>query len=325
MRLEGQAKAGYYPTPGEVAGLIGSCLVAGQGAHLLDPCCGTGEALARVRLGMQGYARYTTRMHGVELEAGRASAAHERLDSVLHGDSLKADVRGGVSLLYLNPPYDQADGRRLELSFLWHWQRALVPGGVLVYVVPERYLGEYEATLTAQFEAIAVYRFPGEFYTPFKQVVVFGVRRRQTAPPGRLPDLAGDLSLGCYPYGVPPGEGAPQLYLSGQDPEVLAAEARKYGCWRRAWDLLAPPDPGAFRPLLPLRKGHVALMMASGLLNSCVIEGEGRRLLVRGRVRKDVVEYDERDDKGVKHVARDVIKTEVTALDLDTGELIEIA
>ena len=107
--------------------------------------------------------------------------------------------------------------------------------------------------------------------------------------------------------------------------EVLAAEAQKYGCWRRAWDLLAPPDPGAFRPLLPLRKGHVALMMASGLLNSCVIEGEGRRLLVRGQVRKDVVEYSERDDKGVKHIERDVIKTEVTALDLDTGELIEVA
>ncbi len=69
----------------------------------------------------------------------------------------------------------------------------------------------------------------------------------------------------------------------------------------------------------------MALIIASGLLNNTVVEAQGRRLLVRGRVSKDVVTYDEEDDKGVKHIERDVIKTEVTVLDLGTGELIEVA
>jgi len=323
MRLEGQSKAGFYPTPIEVARLIGSCLLAGGDAHLLDPCCGPGKALRAVCFYMQGYARNVT--HGVELEEERAQEAAEKLDNVLVGDSLKARASGRFSLLYLNPPYDQADGGRLELTFLHHWQRSLMPGGVLVYVVPEKYLPAYAGTLTAQFERLSIYRFPDEHYDPFKQVVVFGVKREAASYPAPLPEVTGDLSQGCVSYRVPEGKDIPQLYLTGQDPEVLVAEARARGCWGRAWDLLNPPDPHAFRPLMPLRKGHLALMMASGLLNNCVIEGGGRRLLVRGRVRKEVVETEERDEKGVKTIARDVLKTEVTTLDLDTGELIEVA
>ena len=324
MRLEGQSKAGYYPTPLEVAQLIGSCLtLGGKAAHLLDPCCGPGTALETVNVGMKGHYRGIT--HGVELESERAAEAAQQLDNVLVGDSLKARVRGRFSLLYLNPPYDQADGKRLELTFLWHWQKALLPGGVLVYVVPERYLGEYEATLTAQFENLAVYRFPDDHYDTFKQVVVLGVKRSHTALPGRLPDVSGDLSHGCATYTVPAATSAPQLHLDDQDPELLVTEARTKGCWRRAWDLLSPPDPRTFRPLLPPRKGHVALMIASGLLNNIAIEVEGRKLLVRGRVRKDVYTYEEEDEKGTKVIERDVIKTEVTVLNLATAELIEVA
>ena len=323
MRLEGQSKAGYYPTPLEVAQLIGSCLTLGGTAHLLDPCCGPGTALETVNVRMKGHYRGIT--HGVELESERAAEAAYQLDNVLVGDSLKARVRGRFSLLYLNPPYDQADGKRLELTFLWHWQKALLPSGVLVYVVPEKYLGEYEATLTAQFEDLTVYRFPDDHYGAFKQVVVFGLKRSHTALPGRLPDVSGDLSQRCATYTVPESLTTPQLYLAGQDPEVLVAEARTKGCWRRAWDLLNPPDPQAFRPLLPPRKGHVALMIASGLLNNIAIEVDGRKLLIRGRVRKDVYTYEEEDEKGTKVIERDVIKTEVTVLNLATAELIEVA
>ncbi len=322
MRLEGKSKAGYYPTPLPVARLIGSCLMTEGTPYLLDPCCGPGTALENVNVYMQGYRRGIT--HGVELEDERASEAERELNLVLRGDSLKAKVRGSYGLLYLNPPYDQADGTRLELAFLWHWQRTLTPGGVLVYVVPEKYLSEYEATLTAHFEELAVYRFPGEHYDAFKQVVVFGVKRRHTAAPGRLPPVENELTQECCHYVVPESKSPPQLYLTGQDPVALVEEARTRGCWERAWDLLTPPDPRAFQPLMPLRKGHVAQIIASGLLNNIEIKVNGRRLLLRGHVSKDVVAYSERDDKGIKHVERDVIKTEVTALDLDTGELLAV-
>ena len=125
MRLEGKSKAGYYPTPLPVARLIGSCLTTEGTPYLLDPCCGPGTAVENVNIHMQGYRRGIS--HGVELEEERATEAEGELNLVLRGDSLKTKVRGSYGLLYLNPPYDQADGKRLELTFLWHWQRALTP------------------------------------------------------------------------------------------------------------------------------------------------------------------------------------------------------
>ena len=232
MRLKGQAKAGFYPTPLVVARLIGSCLVMAGDPHLLDPCCATGAALKKVRFAMRGCLRNTT--HGVA-------------------------------------------------------------------------------------EDISIFRFPNEHYDAFKQVIVFGVKRAAPSYPSLSPKVVGDLSIACTCYVVPEAKSTPQLYLTGQDPEVLVAEARTRGRWRRAWDLPTPPDLQAFRPPLPLRKGHVALLMASGLLNNTLVEADGRRSLVRGRVYKEVVSYDEKDDKGIKHVERDVIKTEVTALDIRHG------
>ncbi len=63
MRLEGQTKMGYYPTPGVALSLLPSWLSvpeAGPSARFasghslrryLDPCCGKGEALAHIANG----------------------------------------------------------------------------------------------------------------------------------------------------------------------------------------------------------------------------------------------------------------------------------
>jgi hypothetical protein len=47
MRLEGRLKAGFYPTPNHIVEKIAGCLIATQPDRhrILDPCCGTGEAL----------------------------------------------------------------------------------------------------------------------------------------------------------------------------------------------------------------------------------------------------------------------------------------
>ena len=50
MRLEAQAKAGFYPTPAEVVEIIQTWIAekAPGLRRLLDPCCGTGEPAARI-------------------------------------------------------------------------------------------------------------------------------------------------------------------------------------------------------------------------------------------------------------------------------------
>lgn len=198
MRLGGEMQAGFYPTPEIVAKCIRSCLIPTGFSSFVDPCAGRGEALALVTASMSGV------RHGIELEQERAEAAREHLDVVLQGDSLNTRVRGKYAMMYLNPPYHQAEGRRLELAFLQHWQHYLMPGGVLIYVVPEPHLSEYEKTLTANFENLALYRFSGETYDAFRQLVIFGTKRSYADHAGTLPEIIGELELPCRPSRLTP-------------------------------------------------------------------------------------------------------------------------
>ncbi len=105
------------------------------------------------------------------------------------------------------------------------------------------------------------------------------------------------------------------------DPQQAAAEARRRGAWAQP-DLaeqLWPSDEQPVRPLMPLRRGHLALLIAAGLLNNCVLLDGERSVLVKGRTFKELVAI-ESDDEEVE-IQREVIRTSVTVLDLVTGDL----
>jgi hypothetical protein len=80
---------------------------------------------------------------------------------------------------------------------------------------------------------------------------------------------------------------------------------------------LWPPDERPVRPLMPLRKGHLALLIAAGMLNNVVLRRNGRRVLVKGRSRKELVRA-ESDDENTE-VQVEVLRTSVVVLDLDSG------
>ena len=71
MRLEGQSKLGYYPTPTASLMIILTWLVLSIEVGLrryLDPCCGKGEALAAIAA-----AHGPAETFGIELSDVRAS------------------------------------------------------------------------------------------------------------------------------------------------------------------------------------------------------------------------------------------------------------
>jgi hypothetical protein len=96
------------------------------------------------------------------------------------------------------------------------------------------------------------------------------------------------------------------------------------------WPDLARLRLGMDRPLGPLRLGHLITLAAVGLLNGRVLTGpDGRRLLVKGACRKEVVtEEDVEHGPGGRQT---LVKTETErfaialwAVDLSSGELIHI-
>jgi hypothetical protein len=270
--------------------------------------------------------------YGIELHEGRAAEARARLDHVLATSAFTVRLaHGAFSCLFLNPPYaDDDEHHRLEHAFLTGLTRALCPGGVLVFLVPQRRLAVSARFLASHYHDVCAYRFPDPEYASFGQVVLFATRTARTAldsevrahleawSDGALPPLP-DRPTGpplCVPT-LPAGE---VLFASlAFDPLQAAAEARRRGVWvqPQLTEQLWPADERPVRPLMPLRRGHLALLIAAGMLNNVVLTAQGRRVLVKSRTHKELVVVEGGDED--TRIEREVLRTSIVVLDLESG------
>ncbi|MFN8472129.1 MAG: DUF6094 domain-containing protein [Anaerolineae bacterium] len=331
-RLESTAKAGYYPTPPSVAASIARHLTAeARGGkrviRLLDPCAGTGEAAASIAhaLGAESF--------GIELNDERAEAARARLDHVLATSAFSIRLaHGAFSCLFVNPPYDaDEEKRRLEHVFLTSLTRALCPRGVLVFLIPQRRLALSARYLAVHFTHFAAYRFPAPEYAAFGQMVLFAVRKPQSSLDATAQDQLEAWSRDALmplpdqpdrTFVVPALPAGDVLFASlFFDPAQAVAESQRRGVWTQPGltEQLWPPEERPVRPLMPLRRGHLALLIAAGLLNNVVLSQADRRILVKGRTHKVLIQV-ETDDADTE-VEREILCTTVMTLDLTTGAL----
>ena len=343
MRLQAQAKGGYYPTPPRVVEMIASLAQARtmtRGEHtlrLLDPCCGAGDALAPLAACIERPDGALVETYGVELHAERAKEAEERLDHALGTDLFQTAIANGAfGMLFLNPPYDQdaGDDRRTEQSFLRQTTRYLAVGGLLVFVVPLQRLRESERYLASHYARLRVWNFPDPEREAFGQVVVTGTRKAdvqydQYAAVQVRQALEGDLEelrQHRYPvYNAPATADGEVLFATRTvDPVAAAEESRRSGLWvsTTVTDALWPSEDARTRPLMPLRSGHLAMLVAAGFLDNLQLEGEDGRILVKGQTSKEMVLVETTPEK---ETHRERLRTTVVALDLDSGEVSDIA
>ena len=73
---------------------------------------------------------------------------------------------------------------------------------------------------------------------------------------------------------------------------------------------------------MPLRRGHLAMLVAAGFLDNLQLEANGSRILVKGRTSKEMLLVETTPEK---EVYRERLRTTVVALDLDIGEITDIA
>ncbi len=344
MRLQAQAKAGFYPTPPRVVEMIASLMQARtvtRGAttlRILDPCCGAGDALAQLAECIERPDGAAVETYGVELHAGRAQEAEGRLGHVLGTDLFQTSIANGAfGLLFLNPPYDSdaGDDRRTEQAFLRQTTRYLAEGGLLVFVVPLRRLQESERYLASHYARLRVWAFPEPEREAFGQVVVTGTRKAevqydQYAAVRLREAIEGDLEelvQHRYPvYNAPATADGEVLFATRtvDHPVAATGEARRSGLWVApvVRDALWPAEDARTRPLMPLRRGHLAMLVAAGFLDNLQLEADGRRILVKGRTQKEMVLIETTPQK---ETYRERLRTTVVALDLDLGEITDIA
>ncbi|MYD17000.1 MAG: class I SAM-dependent methyltransferase [Chloroflexi bacterium] len=337
MRLGGQLKGGYYPTPPRVIDHVRSLLFApirygrnrDQIVRLLDPCCGPGDAVRQLADSMNRHV--TVETYGVELHAERALEAVEHLDHALSSDLFRCSIANRTfNLLWLNPPYDwDRDDKRVEQAFLTHCSRYLEPDGVLVYIIPRNQLPTSARFLTTNYRRVRAWSFPEPEVEAFDQAVVLGVRKPQPGPDARamrdlvasIDDLA-PLNRELAPeYDVTMSQPGPVMFTTRViDFAKAVAEARKRGLWTQdeITEAFWPPTDATARPLMPLRKGHLAMLVAAGFLDNLELETPESRVLVKGKTKKEMVLVEE----GETHdVYREQLRTSVVTLDLDSGRI----
>jgi hypothetical protein len=295
-RLASEAKMGFYPTPERSLEEITEWIEIGEGNsriqmnsedgaafHLLDPCCGDGEALQHV-------VRFTrkTVTWGIELDIERAMEASNILDTVIQCSIFDARINplGSVGLLWLNPPYSTEDRERVEMKFLRHSMKWLVTDGVLIFIIPETILDERNLNWIGQhFSDITVMRLHREDYPQFRQAVLYGKKREKRV---EEPEITPSLS---YPhiedreprsYSVPPTDG-PKVFQGSDavtDDEIQRNHPRLLEEIRRLTGSEAGVE--AVSPLFPLRKGHLVALITAGLLDGKIQTADGGFILVKG-------------------------------------------
>ena len=333
MRLEAQAKAGFYPTPSKVLDIIKTWIGEKMPGprRLLDPCCGTGEPAAQIAAaaGCDGY--------GIEINTDRANIAKNPLSKVVAGNLFSVRARpASFSILYLNPPYDfDAEDGRTELSFLKHTLPYLTPGGLLLFVVPQKRITTRIArVLSAYFEDLKVRRFPADEFQAFGQIVIAGLKKARAEINDVLASLTQIESMDLpeihrkeFSFTVPSVPKDFFIRSSEFGPDELAEELKESSLWKEPALGLLEKD-GQTRPasqsLMPPRKAHLAMLIAAGLINNQTLEVNGKRLLIKGTSKKVIDRFEEETEKGIKITERERIVTQINAFDLKTGEYLQI-
>jgi len=348
MRPPAIERMGYYPTDEPVVEIIRSYLKPSvQKGRLFDPCAGEGKAASTLGKALN------CETWGVELSPNRAEKAQNVMDKVYQAPWQSCVLSDeSISWLYLNPPYefDRFEGqKRLEWDFLKTSTSKLMRGGFLTYIIPQKILGMIEVArlLAGHYEAITVYRFPDGLYEKFKQVVVLAYKRKLYQLPTEkevlsLQNLATE-ELDPIETAVEPIYellAAPSRGVNGKpivfkrtdwEPEEVVQATMEAGVQKTSeWLDLIHPTRGLTQlaqPVMPLKKGHIAMLMASGMMGTVRLTDEdGKPMLIKGRVIKVVEKTEQPDTKDADTVIetfKDRFVTTVAVLRQDGIQIIQ--
>lgn len=343
-RKESVALGGYFPTPTHLIPRIAPLLEKHMGDEevtFADPCAGEGTAI--LGLIKQWVKPQRAKLFACEMEGTRSATLRQACQEVgyhlttnlLHGDAFhttfKRGSRDGVSVLFLNPPYDQdREYRRLEHKFLTRFTPMLMSGGALIFVVPFYALKASAELLATEYMNVRCFKFPDADFESFKQVVLFAQKAltRHLPDPeilaqvesyaqdaSQLPELPNIMSapLARIEASRSYHEGLEEWVLRPADLSSLMAKARpwvqstKAGVYTPVRGVL--PDLPVHELMLrkypvatPPRPAHIAAGIAAGIFNGARVEPTDYRLdlpplLVKGVFDQEYRTIEEKDSK----------------------------
>jgi len=322
--LANLATSAFVRTPPQLAERIVRALLSfpqGKATNVLDPTAGEGDLLLSCRDIPHA------RLYGVEISAERAAAAQGRLPRAeivtcaFEGVSIP---KASMSLVLANPPYFFQDGKRAEYRIIADASTLLVPGGLMVAIIPAR--SAWDGTMVNHwcrwYDRVRVWKFPDRrspeeegAFEDFTQICVIGTRRAEP----RDPIPAEQRRLQGYRYH------APSAAISGK-------AARTPVGWERGAPPSALPDTPIADPYpVPeaLSRPHIVVRHADESLLLAALERSGAHLTPTWQAATEWREEGLREPpvmplSGEAHVAAEVLTGlldgEIVSLPTETGE-----
>jgi tRNA1(Val) A37 N6-methylase TrmN6 len=363
-RRSSQAVAGFYPTPPHYMPTIAAILAPEHrhlyhGLRVVDPCAGEGAALVALRDGLAASVEKVTTF-AAEMERTRWQKLREsdprRQATYLsplhvHGDFFHVRWEPGFAdVLFANPPYD-TDKRfkRLEARFLDHAAPMLANTGVLVFVVPHYALSACASTSAKHFSDLRCFRFIGDDFAVFKQVLLFARKTTRSAPDPEVfrqcEAWSADATI-IPEFEIRPPEYAPffryAAYTRGRDHGDSTWEMTHFDVSAVAtldpFESERGPIPdlcphldlssriGAVYPIVsPPRPVHLAAALAAGVFNGLHVQsndGSLPDLLVKGTFKRRWDTVDQKHNSDGELTSETQVERpelEVWVLDLSTG------
>ena len=342
-RIESMAKMGYYPTPEALTPIIARYIKPTEHGtiRIFDPCAGTGEALKTIGDHLQA------ETYGIEIDKKRGKEAQTKLTKCLITDYQRAQITPRfASLLWLNPPYDWAakkgeieKSERYERTFLRDTIKYLIPGGILVYLIPLKRLdGIIAKMLSYRFDKIKLYKFPDNLFEKFKQIVLFGTLKKTPSTDENVYEFLkeagnGKIEIPCLPevrdyiYEVPPSPPLKKFLFRTLEinPQELEEEINWYGLngeIERMNTIYSLSEK--MTSIMPLRHGHLAQLIACGFIKGVVFDKDQKNpLIVKGMTKKAVDYRIEREGDIERHIETDRIVITINAIN-QNGEILTI-
>lgn len=289
-----------------------------ESQFILDPCAGEGLAIKQIAEGLD---IPFDRTYAVELDMGRSERIRENMPGVnVLGPATFMGVQvspQSFGLVYCNSPFDfeEGGGRREEQAFAMRSTHLLVPRGILILVCAmNKLIGNrsFVEFIDANFDEIQVYKFPEE-HRFYGELVLFGRKRKQEFPReaiyehGELHQREWQWRSSISIEDIPTlGTRQPKDWECGSPREEREDTIRVWEIphgWKPhtfkktsltenelAEALAVSPLCSHFkdvpplklkRPPLPLDRGHLGLILASGMLDG-VVDGPHGPHVVRG-------------------------------------------
>src|SRR6266700_762235 len=248
------SRSSFVRTPPKLAARIIRSLLSfpsyEEAVNILDPTVGEGD------LPFPSWDVPNARLFGIEISAERAREARSKLAYATIVTAAFEGVhmpQGSMSLILVNPPYFLQDGKRAEYRIIADAGELLMPGGVMVAIVPAR--AAWDGTMVNHwckwYEQVRVWKFPDRVsdedesaFEDYTQICVVGIR----LPSPRVPEAAHKKRLSGFRWRKPE--------KAGQSPweQGLPPPDRERGCWAR------PPCPIRARRMSQQSSSPASLM-----------------------------------------------------------------